>query len=166
MRIARKAEADLFIAIHADTVRGASARGATVYTLSEKASDAEAAALAQKENRADIIGGVDLGGENQEITDILIDLAQRETKNHSMFFARRAVGELKPVTKMTGQPLRSAGFMVLKAPDVPSILIELGYLSSREDEALLTSGAWQKKIAGALGKAIDGYFANEIAQKQ
>jgi N-acetylmuramoyl-L-alanine amidase len=166
MHIARKSEADLFIAVHADTVRGQSARGATVYTLSEKASDAEAAALAQKENRADIIGGVDLGGENQEITDILIDLAQRETKNHSMFFAKRAVGELKPVTKMTGQPLRSAGFMVLKAPDVPSILIELGYLSSKEDEALLTSEAWQKKIAGALAKAIDGYFANEIAQKE
>ena len=166
IRVARKHEADLFIAIHADTVRGQSARGATVYTLSEKASDAEADALAQKENRADIIGGVDLGGESEEITDILIDLAQRETKNHSMFFAKRAVGELKSMTRMTGQPLRSAGFMVLKAPDVPSILIELGYLSSREDEALLTSEAWQRKIAGALNKAIDGYFANEIAQSQ
>jgi N-acetylmuramoyl-L-alanine amidase len=166
MRIARKHEADLFIAIHADTVRGQTARGATVYTLSEKASDAEAEALAQKENRADIIGGVDLGGESQEITDILIDLAQRETKNHSMFFAKKAVGALKPVTRMTGKPLRSAGFMVLKAPDVPSVLLELGYLSSKDDEKLLTSPKWRKKLATAMTKAIDTYFSTEIAQRQ
>ena len=136
VRIARRAQADLFIAIHADKVRGPTARGATVYTLSEKASDAEAEALAQKENLADVIGGVDLGEEKEEITDILIDLTQRETKNHSMVFAKKAVRELKPVTLMTGRPMRSAGFVVLKAPDIPSVLLELGYLSSKADEKL------------------------------
>ncbi|MFN0190704.1 MAG: N-acetylmuramoyl-L-alanine amidase [Aestuariivirga sp.] len=163
--IARQKQADLFIAIHADTVRGQSARGATVYTLSKKASDAEAEALAQKENAADIIGGVDVEGENQEVTDILIDLVQRETKNHSITFAKKAVGELKQATRMTGKPLRSAGFVVLKAPDVPSVLIELGFLSSRADEEQLTSPKWRKGVAASLTKAIDRYFSTEVATK-
>jgi len=163
VRVARDHEADLFVAIHADTVRGQSARGATIYTLSDKASDAEAEALAQKENRADIIAGVDLAVENEEVADILIDLAQRETKYHSLTFARKAVGQLKPVTQMTGRPMRSAGFVVLKAPDVPSILLELGYLSSRSDAKLLTSPKWQGEVATALAKAIDNYFSTEVA---
>jgi N-acetylmuramoyl-L-alanine amidase len=166
VRIARQKQADLFIAVHADIVRGQSARGATLYTLSEKASDAEAEALAQKENRADIIGGVDLGTESEEVTDILIDLAQRETKNHSRFFAKKAVKHLGPVTQMTGKPMRSAGFVVLKAPDVPSVLLELGYLSSRADEKLLKSPKWRADVAVALTKAIDTYFSTEIAARQ
>jgi len=166
VRIARRAQADLFIAIHADKVRGPTARGATVYTLSEKASDAEAEALARKENLADVIGGVDLGEEKEEITDILIDLTQRETKNHSMAFAKRAVRELKPKTLMTGRPMRSAGFVVLKAPDVPSVLLELGYLSSKADETLLTSDAWRAKVTDAMVAAIKGYMGIEIAQRQ
>jgi N-acetylmuramoyl-L-alanine amidase len=163
--IARKAKADLFIAIHADTVRGPTARGLTLYTLSEKASDAEAAELADKENRADIIGGIDLETENQEVTDILIDLAQRESKNHAVMFSKKALARLKPRTLLTGKPMRSAGFMVLKAPDVPSILVELGYLSSRQDEVLLTSTAWQNKIAQAFSAAIDAYFSADLAQR-
>lgn len=166
VRVTRRVQADLFIAIHADKVRGPTARGATVYTLSEKASDAEAEALAQKENLADVIGGVDLGGANVEVNDILIDLTQRETKNHSMFFAKKAVRQLKPVTLMTGRPIRSAGFVVLKAPDIPSILLELGYLSSDADEKLLNSDAWREEVGGALLTAIDGYMATEIAQRQ
>ena len=166
VRVARQKQADLFIAVHADIVRGQSARGATLYTLSEKASDAEAEALAQKENRADIIGGVDLGTENEEVTDILIDLAQRETKNHSRFFAKKAVKHLELVTQMTGKPMRSAGFVVLKAPDVPSVLLELGYLSSRADEKLLKSPKWRADVAVALTKAIDTYFSTEIAARQ
>jgi N-acetylmuramoyl-L-alanine amidase len=166
VRIARRAHADLFIAIHADKVRGPTARGATVYTLSEKASDAEAEALAQKENLADVIGGVDLGEEKEEITDILIDLTQRETKNHSMAFAKRAVRELKPKTLMTGRPMRSAGFVVLKAPDIPSILLELGYLSSKPDETLLNSDVWRTKVAEAMASAIEGYMGLELAQRQ
>jgi N-acetylmuramoyl-L-alanine amidase len=165
VRIARHAQADLFVAVHADKVRGPTARGATVYTLSEKASDAEAEALAHKENLADVIGGVDMGG-SEEVNDILIDLTQRETKNHSMFFAKKAVRELKPVTLMTGRPMRSAGFVVLKAPDIPSVLLELGYLSSDADEKLLKSDAWRNQISNALVTAIDGYMATEIAQRQ
>jgi N-acetylmuramoyl-L-alanine amidase len=163
--MARKLNADLFIAIHADTVRGPSARGMTLYTLSEKASDAEAEMLASKENQADMIGGVDFEAENPEVTSILIDLAQRESKNHAMLFSRKLVGELKPVTMMTGKPQRSAGFIVLKAPDVPSVLVELGYLSSKQDEALLTSKSWQAKIAKALARAIDKYFESEVAAR-
>lgn len=165
VRVARQNEADLFIAIHADTVRGPAARGATIYTLSEKASDAEAEALAQKENRADIIGGLDLDTESEEVTDILIDLVQRESKNHSLFFAKRAVTEMQGVTRFTGKPMRSAGFVVLKAPDVPSVLVELGYLSSREDEKQLTSPEWRAKVAGAMAKAIEKYFAQQVAIK-
>ena len=161
--VARDKNADLFLAIHADTVRGKDARGVTLYTLSDKASDAEAEALAKRENRADIIGGLDLETETEEITDILIDLAQRESKNHAMFFSKKAVTHLKPLTLMTGKPLRSAGFMVLKAPDVPSVLLELGFLSSKSDEKLLTSAAWQTKIAKAFATAMDAYFATEVA---
>lgn len=165
VKVARDNEADLFIAIHADTVRGADARGATIYTLSEKASDAEAEALAHKENRADIIAGVDLEAENQEVTDILIDLVQRESKTHSLVFAKKAVAEMAPVTAFTGKPMRSAGFMVLKAADVPSVLIELGFLSSKQDESQLSSPAWQEKVAGAMGRAVEKYFATQLASK-
>ncbi|MCA3561027.1 MAG: N-acetylmuramoyl-L-alanine amidase [Aestuariivirga sp.] len=165
VKIAREKEADLFIAIHADTVRGQDARGATIYTLSEKASDAEAEALAHKENRAGIIAGVDLEAENQEVTDILIDLAQRESKTHSLVFAKKAVAEMAPVTVFTGKPMRSAGFMVLKAADVPSVLIELGFLSSKQDESQLTSPEWQQKVAAAMGRAVEKYFATQLAAK-
>ncbi|MFN4141317.1 N-acetylmuramoyl-L-alanine amidase [Aestuariivirga sp.] len=165
VRIARNNQADLFIAIHADTVRGPEARGATIYTLSEKASDAEAEALAHKENRADIIGGVDLEAESEEVTDILIDLVQRESKTHSLVFARKAVAEMKPVTDFTGKPMRSAGFMVLKAPDVPSVLIELGYLSSRHDENQLTSPEWRERVARAMALAVGKYFGQQLAAR-
>lgn len=165
VRIARDSKANLFIALHADTVRGPEARGATIYTLSEKASDAEAEALAHKENRADIIGGIDLGSESEEVTDILIDLVQRESKSQSMFFARKAVTELKTVTDFTGKPMRSAGFVVLKAPDVPSVLVELGYLSSRHDEKQLTSPAWRDTVAAAMARAIEKYFETEVAAR-
>ncbi|MEI7598876.1 MAG: N-acetylmuramoyl-L-alanine amidase [Aestuariivirga sp.] len=165
VKVARDKEADLFIAIHADTVRGGDARGATIYTLSEKASDAEAEALAHKENRADIIAGVDLEAENKEVTDILIDLVQRESKTHSLVFAKKAVSEMAPVTAFTGKPMRSAGFMVLKAADVPSVLIELGFLSSKHDESQLTSPEWQQKVAGAMARAVEKYFATQLASK-
>lgn len=166
VRFARQNRADLFIALHADSLRGPTVRGATVYTLSEKASDKEAEALAEKENRADIIAGVDLGGDSEEIAGILIDLAQRETKNASVSLAKRIVSELEGVTGLTGQPHRSAGFRVLRAPDVPSVLLEAGYLSSRQDEALLTSPEWRKEVAGALVEALDAYFGVTVAQDQ
>lgn len=166
VRVARSNNADLFVVIHADSLSGANARGATVYTVSEKASDVEAEALAQKENRADIIAGVDLAVENEEITGILIDLAQRETKNYSVSFAKTLVKELKPVARLNGRPVRSAGFRVLKAPDVPSVLLELGYLSNRSDESLLLSPKWRGKVAGAVSGAIGRYFATRLASGQ
>ena len=120
--------------------------------------------MAAKENRADIIAGVDLGVESVEVSGILIDLAQRETKNHSTLFAQTLARQLSTTTKLTRKPLRSAGFRVLKAPDVPSVLLELGYLSSRKDELNLRSGAWRSKVANAVSGAIDNYFTKSIAQ--
>ncbi len=155
----RRNQADLFIAVHADILRGQTVSGTTLYTLSDTASDEEAAALALKENRADIIAGVDLGDQIVEVADILIDLVQRESKNHANLFSSKALIELKGVTTMTGQPLRSAGFVVLKAPDVPSILMELGYLSSPDDEKKLKSPKWRKAMAAAMVVAIDKHFA-------
>jgi N-acetylmuramoyl-L-alanine amidase len=166
VKIARDNKADLFIAIHADTVAGEEARGTTVYTVSDKASDAEAEALAHKENRSDIIAGIDLGSANKQVADILINLAQRESKNQAMYFSKKAVAELKQVTEMTGKPIRSAAFVVLKAPDIPSVLIELGYLSSKQDEKLLISPEWRKRMADAMTKAIEAYFqpAQSVSQ--
>jgi N-acetylmuramoyl-L-alanine amidase len=163
VQFARKAAADLFIAVHADSLSRGTARGATVYTLADKASDAEAEALAHKENRSDIIAGVDLVAETEQITGILIDLAQREAKNHATTFAKQLVKELKPVANLNRRPIRSAGFRVLKAPDVPSVLFELGYLSNRSDETLLLSPEWRGKVAGAMAGAIGLYFATQIA---
>ncbi len=163
VEIARNAEADLFLSIHADSIRRRSVRGATVYTVSDEASDEEAAELAQKENRADIIAGVDLATESEEIAGILIDLAQRETKNYSVSIAKKLVRHMTPLTRMNGRPLRSAGFRVLKAPDIPSVLLELGYLSSRADEKLLVSKRWRDKVAKGVSAAIDGYFATRLA---
>jgi N-acetylmuramoyl-L-alanine amidase len=163
VQIARDHKADLFISIHADMVRGQSVRGATLYTLSDTASDAEAEALAQKENRADIIAGLNFENENPEITGILIDLAQRESKNHAVAFSKRLATEIGPVTEMTGKPLRSAGFVVLKAPDVPSVLMELGFLSDATDAARLASPEWRQRIAKAMARAIDAHFAPTLS---
>lgn len=157
---ARAAEADLFVSIHADSIGTARMRGASIYTLSETASDAEAASLAARENRADIIAGVDLSAENKEVASILIDLAQRETMNHSAAFAAVLVRELgREVQLIATNPHRFAGFAVLKAPDIPSVLIELGYLSNREEEALLNRPHYRSKVAGALVRAIDAFLA-------
>jgi len=166
VKFARAKKADLFIAVHADSLRQRRVRGATVYTLSEKASDAEAAALAEKENSADFIGGVNLGEDAGEVAGILLDLALRETKNHSIYFARRVVKNLKPVTPLNRRPVRSAGFKVLRAPDVPSVLLELGYLSNRHDEKNLVSSRWRRKAAGAVTGAIEGFFSPEVAARQ
>ena len=160
---ARAAEADLFMAIHADIVRGASVRGATIYTLSETASDAEAEALASKENRADAVGGVKLTAENGDINSILIGLAQRDSANRSAEFASRLAGEMAKATRMTNKPMRSAGFSVLKSPDVPSVLVELGYLSDAADAELLNSPDWRERTAKAIARAVDGHFGLSVA---
>ncbi len=159
VRLARSAKADLLIAVHADTIRGKTARGTTLYTLSDKASDAETEAFARKENRADAVAGLGLPTETDAVADVLFDLVQRETRGQAVLFSQLAVSELAKVTNLTSIPVRSAGFVVLKAPDVPSVLVELGYLSSREDEKLLLDPEWQKRTAVAVLNAIDSHFA-------
>ena len=156
--IARRKKADLFISFHADSHANHAVRGATVYTLSEKSSDREAAALAAKENKSDLIAGVDLGGETPEVSTILIDLAQRETMNFSARFANLLVHEFKDNILLGENSHRFAGFMVLKAPDIPSVLVEMGYLSNLQDAKLLESKAHQKKLGKAVIRAIDDYF--------
>lgn len=159
--IARDAGADLFVSLHADAIKKKNVRGASVYTLSEKASDAEAAALAAKENKADVIGGVRLDGESEEVTTILIDLVQRETMNLSAGFANVVIPELDKRVKILRNGHRFAGFAVLKAPDVPSVLVEMGYLSNRQDERLLSTSKGRRPIVEALARAIDRYFAEK-----
>jgi N-acetylmuramoyl-L-alanine amidase len=158
IQIAHTAAAELFISFHADALADAKFHGATVYTLSDKASDAEAEALAQRENKADLIAGIDLTDEAPEVTGILIDLAQRETMNLSARLASDLVEEVGHETSFLKQSHRFAGFAVLKAPDVPSALIELGYLSNRQDEASLNQAAYRKRLAGAILRALDRFF--------
>ena len=163
VQFARKSEADLFIAIHADTFRGASVRGATIYTLSDEATDPEAEALALKENAVDGPGGMKLPMDN-DIGSILIGLSQRDTSNKSTAFARRLANELEGTTSLTRDPIRGAAFVVLKSPDVPSVLLELGFLSDEADARLIASDAWRQKVAGALSRAVESYFATSLAQ--
>ena len=167
VKIARKKEAQLFISVHADSLpkrKAKGVRGATVYTLSDKASDAEAKQLALKENRSDILAGVELPEKSNPVTSILIDLAQRETKNHSIAFAKTLLTYLKDTGRLNKKPHRSANFRVLTAPDIPSVLLELGYLSSREDTKLMKSEKWRNKVANAIVKAVDTYFSKQVAR--
>jgi N-acetylmuramoyl-L-alanine amidase len=165
VKIARNQSAALFVSIHADALpkHEGDAQGATIYTLSDKASDAEAERLAETENRADAIGGVNLTQEPTEVADILIDLAQRETKTYSNRFARLLAGEMKNSARMYKHPLKSAGFRVLKAPDVPSVLVELGYVSNKSDLEHLVSDNWRARTVGSMAQAIDTFFAKRLA---
>jgi N-acetylmuramoyl-L-alanine amidase len=164
VKIGRNQSAALFVSIHADALpRGeGDAQGATIYTLSDRASDAEAERLADSENKADAIGGVNLTEEPTDVADILIDLAQRETRTFSNHFARLLVGEMKNTARMHKHPLKSAGFRVLKAPDVPSVLIELGYVSNKADLQQLVSESWRSKTVGAVAQAIEAFFARRV----
>jgi N-acetylmuramoyl-L-alanine amidase len=165
VRFARAHGAALFVSVHADAIPRSEgqAEGATVYTLSEHASDAEAARLAEAENKADVIAGVDLTAEPGDVANILVDLAQRETKTYSTQFARMLVGELKATARLHRNPMKAAGFKVLTAPDVPSVLVELGYMSTKDDLKLLTSTVWQAKTAEALSQAVDTFFTPRLA---
>ena len=165
VKVARAQSASLFVSIHADALprREGDAHGATIYTLSDKASDAEAERLAEAENKADAIGGVNLTEEPVEVADILIDLAQRETRTFSNRFARLLMGEMKSTVRMHKHPLKSAGFKVLKAPDVPSVLIELGYVSNKGDLEHLVSENWRNRTVGSMALAIDAFFAKRLA---
>jgi len=166
VKIARNQSAALFVSIHADALpRGeGDAQGATIYTLSDKASDAEAERLAEAENKADAIGGVNLTEEPTDVADILIDLAQRETRTFSNRFARLLMGEMKGTVRMHKHPLKSAGFRVLKAPDVPSVLVELGYVSNKGDLEHLVSDSWRSRTVASMAQAVDAFLAKRVAR--
>jgi N-acetylmuramoyl-L-alanine amidase len=165
VKVGRVQGAALFVSIHADYLaRGeGEAQGATIYTVSDKATDAEAERLAESENRADAIGGVNLAQEPTDVADILIDLAQRETRTFSNRFARLLMGEMKSTTKMHKNPLKSAGFRVLKAPDVPSVLVELGYVSNKGDLEHLVSDNWRTRTVNSMAQAVDTFLAKRLA---
>lgn len=156
---ARSKKADLFISLHADSINRSGVRGASIYTLSEKASDAETEKLAARENHADLISGLDLSEEDEDVANILVDLTMRDTMNQSKFFANKSVSLLKASGIRTLEnPHRYAGFAVLKAPDIPSVLIELGYMSNDQESAMLSNPEYRGKIAGALVVGITDYF--------
>jgi len=156
---ARDAGGEIFLSLHADSIADKKVRGVSVYTLSETASDAEAEALATKENKADVIAGVDLSHNSTEVNSILIDLAQRETMNNSGKYAQMLIDELRDDVALLRRTHRFAGFAVLKAPDVPSVLVELGYLSNGKEEKLLRRSRYRAKIIDAIVRAADTYFA-------
>ena len=165
--IARDRGADLFLSVHADAINNRRIRGPSVYTLSERASDKEAAALAEKENKVDLIAGIDLSNNSEEVANILIDLAQRVAMNESARFANLLVNHLRRRTKVLRNTHRFAGFAVLKAPDVPSVLLELGFLSNIRDERALQSPPYRKKIARGVAEAINSFFqgADQAARR-
>ncbi|MFD6321002.1 N-acetylmuramoyl-L-alanine amidase [Methylorubrum thiocyanatum] len=160
VRIAREAKADLFVSIHADSISAApQVKGATIYTGSEKATDSESARLAERENRADAAAGTESGEGPADVADILQELTLRETRGFSAGFAGRLMGQLSPVMEMSTKPHREAGFKVLRSPDVPSVLIELGYLSSKSDLEKLQSEEWRARVTGSMAKAVDLFFS-------
>lgn len=163
--IARRLGADLFISIHADSATNTAATGASVYTLSEVASDREAARLAARENRADILNGVNLGGESREVSSILIDLTRRETMNISSRFANLLKREAAPMMPFKQEYHRFASLVVLKAPDVPSVLFETGYISNDADREFIFSPDGRKRIAQGAARAIETHFARQLASR-
>ena len=159
--IARRLGADLFVSIHADAADNTEATGATVYTRSERASDPEAAALAARENRADRINGVDMAEQSDAVSDILIDLSQRRKQAGSREFAQLLVREGRGDIPFHSDPVRSAAFVVLRSPDMPSVLFELGYVSNESDAERLNSQAERSKLSETLEQAIRVFFARQ-----
>ncbi|APO67225.1 N-acetylmuramoyl-l-alanine amidase protein [Rhizobium gallicum] len=163
VQIARQNHAGLFISLHADTLKQKDIRGATVYTISDKASDKLAADLAERENLSDQIAGKETAAEPPEVADILLDLTRRETQAFSISLAESVLGSFKDQISTINNPHRHAGFQVLRAPDVPSILLELGFLSNAEDEKLLLDEKWRVKIAELLTDAVKRYRSSVVA---
>lgn len=161
--IARRLKADLFISVHADAAENQQASGASIYTLSEVASDREAARLAARENKANIINGVDLGAHSNDVSSILLDLTQRETMNVASDFARLLQREASDDVKFRTTAHRFASFVVLKAPDTPSVLFETGFISNETDSEFLASAVGQKKVARGVRDAVQIHFARQIA---
>ena len=159
VRMARDAEAALFISVHADTLSDGSVTGATVYTASDQASDAEAARVAATENEADAAAGLDEAPKAADVSDILFDLARRETRTYAHQFQHTLTGYWAKVARLNRNPERAAGFKVLQAPDVPSVLLELGYLSSGQDVRTLGSPEWRARAVDGVSSAVDTFFA-------
>ena len=157
-QLAEAAGAELFISLHADINSNPRLRGTSIYTLSENASDREAAALAAKENRSDAIAGIDLSNQSDAVASFLIELRQRQTMNESALFSESLIQEVASSSKLLRNTHRFAGFAVLKSPDVPSVLMELGYLSNRQDEKVLTDPRHQEKMARSILRATDEFF--------
>jgi N-acetylmuramoyl-L-alanine amidase len=163
VRIARQAKAALFVSLHADALPDESGvRGASVYILSDRATDERAAKLAERENRADLVAGIDQKDEQDEVSDILFDLARRETRAFSNAFARTVVSTLPRATPMHKTPLRGAGFRVLRAPDVPSALIELGYLTTAEEARMMMTDEWRQATSAAMAEAIERFVVERV----
>lgn len=171
VEISRRQAADLFVSIHADSIgskeTAQAIRGATVYTLSERASDEQARVMAEKENASDLLAGIDRGDTEakDEVRSILIDLLKRETASFSTEFSSVLVGKLGNAIPLSREPQRSAAFRVLKQTHSPSVLVELGYMSNAEDARLMTSSAWQKQVAGSLAAAVEAYFARRLVER-
>ncbi len=162
---AQHARAELFIALHADAHHRAGIRGASVYTLSDQASDELAAELADDANRSDIIAGIDLSDETTLVSEILIDLAKRETMNLSAIYASTLIRAFDGQVRLLSKPQRSAGFVVLKSVDVPSVLVELGFLSNPEEERLLLSPMFRRRAVESIAAAVDRYFEGRRASR-
>ena len=159
VRYARKKGGDLFISLHADSISRSNVTGASVYTLSDKASDKETAKLAERENKSDLIAGIDLSTQETDVADILIDLAARDTMNQSRYLAKTVITTLDDNNvKVLDRKYRSAGFAVLKAMDIPSILVEMGYLTNRQEVEKLSNSAYRTQIAAALKLSVDKFF--------
>lgn len=161
IEVAHRAEADLFVSIHADAASNRAARGVSAYTLAEKASDEMSAALAAQENRVDLIYGVDLRGADQQTAAILIDLARRHSHNSALIASRKLIDQLEGRLRLLENPLRAADFAVLKSPQIPSLLIETGFLSNSDDERMLAAAKGRATIAAALSRALSG-IASDI----
>lgn len=155
---AHEANGDLFISIHADSAKSKSATGLSIYTISETASDKEAAALAERENKSDILFGMDLSDYQPEVGNILIDIAKKYAMDQSSIYADEVVKEMKKEVKLRDQAHRFAGFVVLKSPNIPSVLLEMGYLSNPQEDKSLQKESYRKKLGTALANAVDSYF--------
>ncbi len=162
VKYARSKSPDLFISIHADSTKNKNTRGVSIYSLSEKASDKLSQALADRENKSDLIAGLDLGELDKAVSDILIDLSRREAKNSSIAFAELFIDKLKKnKINLLRRPHRQAGFAVLKAPDIPSVLIEMGFMSNNSDLKKLTSKKFQEKLMGVIALVVEDYFKSQ-----
>lgn len=163
--MAQRYDAALFVSMHADALHDHAVRGASVYTLAERASDAQTAALAQRENAADRFAGPEFHGTPPDVARILASLVRQETRTGSARMAHSVVGEMGRDMPLLSNPARHAGFVVLKAADIPSVLVEMGFMSNRQDEAALRQAPHRTLVASAMRRAIDAYFAQGPAPR-